>query len=362
MEIHVKDNAINSLEIGLEFYNKFLNNLDNIDTSISHFGNLKFSVIAIHNSIELLTKAILLDINEFLVFKSEVESDDILCNLLRNQYYNKKSRAHIAYHAVFSTNSYRTIDYGKCILLLQKIFHDKISNSNYETLRYLAEYRNTLTHLGYASTFEWYKILVVLNKSLELILNFYINNLIKSEEYFTRKIRNNIVKTLDKAKVQIQDLWMASNEHILDSINTSIELYLDNSLVIINNSEEDNEYGFYKKVDFIYNNRDKEVNIQWQFIYSCLNESIIIVDTTGLIVAYVGLFDWNLVFSYDENGIPNELEEIGILVPKTSLYFEEEKDYEISNKTKSSRLKLRSEDFYILANMYLKKLSNLEKV
>ena len=28
MEIHVKENAIYSLEVGLVFYNKFLNNLD----------------------------------------------------------------------------------------------------------------------------------------------------------------------------------------------------------------------------------------------------------------------------------------------------------------------------------------------
>jgi len=333
MEIHVKDNAINSLDVGLTFYNKFLNKLNSYDTSISHFGNLKFTVIAIHNSIELLTKAILLDINEFLVFKSEVENDDNLCGLLRMQYYNKKKKANIAYHAVFSQDSYKTIDYGKCIMLLKKIFNDKISKDNYETLRYLSEYRNTLTHLGYASTFEWYKILVVLNKSLDLILEFYISNLIKSEEYFTKRTINNIVKTLEKSKEYIQDIWMASNEHILDLVNNKIKAYFDNSLVEINSSEENSEYGvLYEKIDFIYNNKGNKINMLWQFIYSYLNESIIIVGDNDLIVGYVSIDDWNLVFSNDANGIPEELEEVHILVPRENLCFEREQ-YILNNCT-----------------------------
>ena len=127
MEIHVNENALNSLEVGLGFYNKFLNNLDNVDISIAHFGNLKFSVIAIHSSIELFTKAILLDINEFLVFKTEVENDDILCHLLREQYYTKKRKANIAYHAVFTENSYKTIDYAKCIILCYYSAIDKMT-------------------------------------------------------------------------------------------------------------------------------------------------------------------------------------------------------------------------------------------
>ena len=72
---------------------------------------IKWGTFTIQNSIELLTKAILLDINEVLVFKTEVENDDMLCGLLRLQYYNK-GKAHIAYHAVFSQNSYLTIDYN----------------------------------------------------------------------------------------------------------------------------------------------------------------------------------------------------------------------------------------------------------
>jgi hypothetical protein len=358
MEIHVKDNAINSLEVGLQLYNKFLNNLNNIDISVTHYGNLKFSVIAIHNSIELLTKSILLDINEFLVFKSEVETDDILCGLLRDQYSRKKSKANLAYHAVFSTNSYKTIEYGKSILLLYKIFNDKLSKNNYETLKKLAEYRNTLTHLGYASTFEWYKILVVLNKSLELILEFYINNLIKAEEYFTKRIKNNIEKTLKKSKEHIEDIWIASNEWILDTINGILSECLGIEAVKINNAEIDTGYGYelYKKVNFTYNYKSEVVNLSWQFIYSYLNEAIVIIDDNNFIVGYISIDDCNITFSKDEDGIPNELKEIGILIPKSKVNYDKEKDYDLSNKSPNVRLNLSPDKFLIILNLYLKNI------
>ena len=345
MEIHVKDNALNSLEIGLNFYNKFLNRLNNIDISIKHFGDLKFTVIAIHNSIELFTKAILLDINEFLVFKADVEQDNILCSLLREQYDKKKKKAYIAY---------KTIDYKKSILILHKIFGDKINAKNYKTLIDLSEYRNTLTHLGYASTFEWYKILIVLNKALELMLEFYVKNLIKSEEYFTNKIIRDILNILDKSKEHIQGIWMASWEHIFETIDDKVELFFDNGLIRINDFKKDSEYGFYQEINFTFIDNGVERNMVWIFKYSYLNESIIIVDSKGLIVGSISIADENLVYSYDDNEIPENLEEVYIFIPKQKLKFEKNTVNDISNKAKSNRLKIKPEVLPSLINQYIK--------
>ena len=335
MEIHVKDNAINSLEVGLDFYNKFIDRLDSVDTSIEHFGNLKFTVISLHNSIELFTKAILLDINEFLVFNAEIEKDKMLCQLLREQYDNKKRKAHIAYHAVFSVNSYKTIEYGNCILILHKIFNDKITKNHYQTLFDLSEYRNTLTHLGFASTFEWYKILVVINKSLELILEFYAKNLINSEEYFTDDVINNIRSSLSISKKCLQDIWMASWEYVLGDIDDQVELFFKNDLVKVNDVIEDIEYGFHKEIHFTFNDNGSEIMV-WSFKYSYLNEAIIIIDASGLIVGYISIEDKHLAYSHDENGIPKDLTKIYIFVPKENLQFEIERIYDISNDKKGT--------------------------
>lgn len=355
MEIHVKDNAINSLEVGLRFYSKFLDKLNDIDISLSHFGNLKFSVISMHNSIELFTKAILLDINEFLVFKTEVETDDVLCKLLRRQYCDKRKKAHIAYHAVFSENSYKTIEYEKCITLLHKIFHDKLSNSNYKTLKDLSEYRNALTHLGYASTYEWYKILIVLNNSLELLLGFYNENLIESSKYFTKKVIKNILVVLCKSKQNIRDIWMASRENILNEVNCKLDAFFDNSLVSINSIEEDKEYGFYEKIKFVYMEKDTKRDVIWEFVYSYFNNSIIIVDTNKFIVGILNLDDKYIKYSHDEEGFPDELKDVYIFVPKEKLCFEEEKVYKLEDKAKYIKVELEQERFCFLVKEYLKR-------
>lgn len=354
MEIHVTENAINSLEVGLEFYNKFLVNLNSIDISVYHFGNLKFAVVAIQNAIELLSKSILLDVNELIVFKVDIDNDPVVCNMLRMQFEEKKRKAHLAYNAVFSNNNYKTIEYSRCILLIRKIFDGEIKDENYNTLRSLGEYRNTLTHLGYASIYEWYKILVVLNKTLELILKFYMGNISNSKKYFSENNIEEINKTLKKSKQALPDLWLASNETILEDINKKLDDYFEDSAKI-NEIKQISEYGFYESIDFIYSNKGKNITLSWNFKYSYLNESIIIIDNTMLIVGFISIDNENLKYIRDEHNLPTKLNEVGINVPKEAIKFEEDKMYNFKSKRITSIIKCEAKTANILIEMYLKK-------
>lgn len=352
MEIHVTENAVNSLEVGLDFYNRFLDNLDSLDISVSHFGNLKFSVVAIQNSIELLSKSILLDVNEMIVFNLNIESDPVLCDMLRAQFYKKRKRAHIAYNAVFSKGNYKTIEYSKCILLILKIFNDKISRDNYSTLELLGEYRNTLTHLGYASIFDWYKILVVLNKTLKLILEFYIDNINNSERYFSEALIDLIKKTLLKSEKELPDLWLASNESILEDINNKLDNYFDSN-VEIDEINQDKEYEFYESITFRYKYRGEDINLEWFFKYSYLNEAIIIIDANNYIVCFIGIDDENLKYMKDESDLPNELEKIGINIPKNIIEYQDDIIYNFKSKNFTSKIEYDEKKINVLINMYL---------
>ncbi|WP_252214229.1 hypothetical protein [Clostridium sp. VAP41] len=353
MEIHVTENAVNSLEVGLDFYNKFLNNIDNLDISISHFGNLKFAVVAIQNAVELLSKSILLDVNELIVFNLDIENDLVVCNMLREQFYKKRKKAHIAYNAVFSKNNYKTIDYSKCILLIVKIFNDKINQKNYNTLSLLGEYRNTLTHLGYASTFEWYKILLVLNETLKLVLEFYIDNINNSDRYFSDKNIDLIKDTLKKSDKILPNLWMASNEVILEDINLKLEHYFENGITI-EEVKQDEEYEFYESMTFKYN---EDTNLKWIFKYSYLNEAIIIIDDSNKVVCFISLDDENLKYKKDESNLLSELEKFDIYIPKKLLEYESSIRYDIKSRNSTSKLEYE-EDKYVgqLINIYLKNL------
>lgn len=147
---------------------------------------------------------------------------------------------------------------------------------------------------------------------------------------------------------------MASHEYILEDINNKLDLYFENNLVNINDIVQNREYDFYEKIKFSFKNKDNTINLVWDFIYSYLNESIIIVDDSKRIIGYISLEDWNLTFLYDENGIPNYLDKVGIFIPKEKLYFDENRIYDISNKSKNNLLYIKSGECIILINKYLK--------
>lgn len=356
MEISIKDNAINSLEIGLEFYNKFLDNINTLDISIRHYGNLKFTVIAIHNTIELLTKAVLLDVNEFLVFRIEAENDDVLCSLLRRQYNRKKRKANIANTAIWAQNTYKTISYEKCIKSLIKIFSNELTSNDYNVLYELAQYRNALTHLGYASVYEWYKILLTVNKSLNLIIDFFIDSLVKSTDYIPDDIINLIIDTLKKCELYLTDIWMASHEATLGDIDEKMYLVFNSNLIRDIDIIRDSECHFIKKICFTYTHKGKEVFIKWKFIYSAINEAIILIDNNENIVCYISLEEWNLKYSYDSDGIPTTLENFYIYIPKTIFKYSKNSIYDIKSSKKNHKLEIVSKKTNILVNMYLKNL------
>ncbi|RMC97791.1 hypothetical protein D9O40_14265 [Clostridium autoethanogenum] len=354
MEIHVIENAVNSLEVGLDFYNKFLDNIDNLDISVSHFGNLKFTVVAIQNAVELLSKSILLDVNELIVFNLDIENDPVVCNMLRDQFYKKHKKANIAYNAVFSRNDYKTIEYSKCISLIMKIFNNKINQKNYNTLSLLGEYRNTLTHLGYASTFEWYKILIVLNETLKLILKFYIENINNFDRYFSNETIELIKVTLEKSDKILPDLWVASNDPILEDINSKLDNYFSNG-INIDEIKQDKVYGFYESIIFKYK---EDVNLKWIFKYSYLNEAIIITDENNRIVCFISLDDENLKYKKDDNNIPTELEKMDIYIPKKLLKYGQDIKYDIKSRNFASKIECEENaNVGTLINMYLKNCS-----
>lgn len=351
MEIHVTENAVNSLEVGVDFYNKFLKNMDSLDISVSHFGNLKFAVVAIQNAIELLSKSILINVNELIAFNLDIENDPVVCRMLRNQFDNKRKKAHIAYNAVFSTNNYKTIEYSKCIILIRKIFNDKVSQKDYNTLSLLGEYRNTLTHLGYASTFEWYKILIVLNDTLKLILEFFISNIDKFDKYFSDEIIDSIKNALKTSCKAIPELWMASHEVILDEINKKLDDYFKDSIVF-EEIKQDEEYGFYESIAFRY---EEDITLRWSFKYSYLNESIIIIDENNKIVCFISLSDDSLKYKKDENNIPTELKEFYIYIPKKLMEYSDNMQYNANSRNNTTKIGCgENNNIRQLINMYLK--------
>ncbi|MEA1962212.1 MAG: hypothetical protein U9N81_13260 [Bacillota bacterium] len=219
MQFHMMNNGIDSLRFGLIHYKVFLENIDDMGLDIDeYFSELKFSTIAFHNAIELFTKKILYDVNELLIFTVDV-TDDFIARLLHQKYVENSSDSHMDYWVENRVDiTYKTIDYKKSIDILKSIFKEELSNRNYEVLVSLGKMRNAMTHLGYCDDFGWYRILTVINDSLELVKNFYIKTIRESERHFKGDILKEIDKVINLANKELEETWWAYWEYQLDEV------------------------------------------------------------------------------------------------------------------------------------------------
>lgn len=318
MNLQIMENGINSLEVGLQFYNKFLDNLDGIDISVEHFGNLKFATIAFHNVVELFSKKILSDINELIIFDVNLEKDDLLCDALYRQYKKQRTKSGITWFATFEGNSYHTISYANTIEILTKIFKDEVNGRQIQALRNISKYRNALTHLGYSNDFYWYKILMQINEILMMVLKFYKQNIKNSDNYFNEELEIIIEETLKKATEQVHLQWMASNEAVIEQVQEILdELFKDENVKKIE-VEQDEEYHWYKAVQFIYTKNDIDYKIDLEFVYSELNEAIFIVDAEKNIVMVISIQDENIKW---DSGDDMKIKSINGIIPKRSVEY-----------------------------------------
>ena len=163
MLLHLLDNGLNSLEVGLEFYDKYLDfNLPTLDL-IRYYGNLKFATIGIQNAIELIIKKLLSDIDTFLK---------------------------------------------------------------------LGYYRNVLTHFGREDIFGEHKILIILNRSIEIFHQKLVPLINKEKIIIDENYCNKLKDFISKADLDLNATWSANNQYFIDIVKNCIcDVYLNNSLL-----------------------------------------------------------------------------------------------------------------------------------
>lgn len=203
MILHLLDNGLNSLNVGIKFYNKYLKDETMYyDVSTNHFGDLKFSVIALHNAVELFSKKLLADVNELLIFQKEILDEPFVLKALNNQNLKK-----LQYTLIHNDSNFKTIDYSLAIERVKVIFD--LTAANKKTLEDLARFRNRLTHFALDKAIEYHEILEVLNETLEIIQVFFIPQINSKQENIKKRDISRIKTIIEKGKVVALSVWKA---------------------------------------------------------------------------------------------------------------------------------------------------------
>lgn len=237
---------------------------------------------------ELLSKKLLSDIDNFLILELNLDSDEELAQRIFFHYKRRKNEKINMMHSLISEKC-RTIDYNKCIKIIYNMFNNNGFNSkDKDILDELGKIRNSLVHIGGNEGNALYKIMILLNDSLQLITGFYRDNI----EFGNEVIGNSLVERIDNiiniSKEKITNLWLHSEmgfvQMILgeiideikkkDSIINIDEKYMENSLLI------DSFYIYYKINDNI---RSKNIKV----IYNEKDGQIFLIDENSFIIMLI---------------------------------------------------------------------------
>lgn len=212
MLLHLQENAESSLMIGLEFYDKYLNS-EFEDSLLTYYGNFKYAIIGIHNSVELFIKKLLSEVNELLIYKKEtIDNPDILKYIGKK--YKQKKKTHLDYYLATYGDDFFTISFKECLSRFKSCF--EINENDIKVLSKINQYRNVLTHFGLEDIYKQDKIVYTLNDTLR-ILNRVIFPLINTKkQYIEQDCFNIINEFLNKNTDKFYEVWEASNESIIN--------------------------------------------------------------------------------------------------------------------------------------------------
>ena len=218
MLLHLQENAENSLMIGLEFYEKYLNSKEE-DSLPTYYGNLKFAIIGIHNSVELLVKKLLSNVNDLLIYKKEtIDNPDILKYLGKK--YRQKKKVHLDYYLVTYGDDFFTISFKECLSRFEACFN--IDESDINVLSQINRYRNVLTHFGLEDVFGQDRMVYTINDTLSIIKDVIFPLINTSKQSVDQFYFELITDFLEKNKDKFYEVWESTNEATIYHYNRKI--------------------------------------------------------------------------------------------------------------------------------------------
>ncbi len=232
MEFYLLENGINSLNLGVDFYNKFLDYyFDDKERAIVDYeydknSYLKLSVMCIHNSVEILSKKVLSDVNELLIYSDISHKSDLLDYIDSNRDNNNAIPLHNS--LIADDSRVHTIEYLESIKRLTKIFN--LNERILGNLERLGHIRNQIIHFGISKPVDVHTILGIINRSLEFITDFFLDE----RGLLDKDSSSNVFRTFINGCEIEENLW---RNLFNDKFATLVKL-IEESIELINS-----EYG-----------------------------------------------------------------------------------------------------------------------
>lgn len=246
MKIVLIDNAVDSLQIAMNSFELWNQEFE----SRNDFRYLKITIEFLHNTVELLMKAILSQYDEKSIYCAENEKQR---TLIKNAEIEAENQKISLVEYVIKNNEIKTLTYSD---LLKRCIEEKIfyEGRAIRSLQKLGIYRNRIMHLGIDVTDDFVDLLAVIHENFKLVIddNFY-HELIKLSDYFSyndvldmiepwQELSSDALRLLstdiEKRKLKIFDEMI---ENVINS-NKFIKFLDQNNISFENNSVYQEDY------------------------------------------------------------------------------------------------------------------------
>lgn len=175
MKLKLLASGLDFLKAGIIYYRKFLSlhNVDELDLQ----DYIKLCVVSLHSSIELLSKQLLTDINELLLYQDL--SQPVLENLKR--YLAKEKREFsVHYFLLLGEKRVSPIDYQGAICRLRELFD--LHDAGFLVLEELDRTKNRVVYFGFNQVSDYYEVIVNINQVLTFMQSFFYPKFSGNEE------------------------------------------------------------------------------------------------------------------------------------------------------------------------------------
>lgn len=258
MILSLKENGLDSLKYGLEYFNYFFKLEDKYSTENPTY--LKVSIIMIHNACELILKDYVSRRNELLIY-------DIRDNKRKNQimrFYSKNNNeTSLEKYVTDAGSDVKTIDYSE-LIEIYKVISD-CDERVFSAIKQIGVYRNKITHYGIDLRNEYYGILESVKVTLDLILegelseNIRCDLFVELSKQYDDLYLDSEDELIKKWEEQFVENFKLINKCIHESLSSDIiRDYSNQKNIKIKCNESKSIYGMCS--EFLVNNKDKWIN------------------------------------------------------------------------------------------------------
>ncbi len=276
MKISLIENSNDSLSKALDYYLVYLsfNNKHTKEAGLT----LKYSIIFLHNAMELFLKSILAKQNILLIVKDI--DDKAVYDVISRKVLSKKNDV---FESILKDEKIHTANYSCIVERYASIY--KMNKKQVNTLNELGKLRNMIMHFGISKDKELYKVVVTVNDSFELINEILYIELRKFNKMFKA---NDFYDLMDDAfylgRNYEHELWRKNYEDIFseyliwykDLLNDKkfLDFIEENNLKFTYNVSD----SFYQKL-VINRKEDDEFIISFYSYFSIYHNSILLIES-----------------------------------------------------------------------------------